>query len=118
MMQGSGNPVFEKFTERNWRILEVLLGVARELGRSPAQVAINWVTRRPGVTSTLIGASKASQLTDNLSALEFDLPTELVQKLEESGRPESVFPYMFFQPAMQGMLTGGARVRREPRGFR
>jgi aryl-alcohol dehydrogenase-like predicted oxidoreductase len=116
--KGSGNPVFEKFTERNWTIVDALIGVAKELGRSPAQVALNWITRRPGVVSTLIGATKLEQLDDNLLALEFDIPTELSRRLEEVSRPDTVFPYLFFQPAMQAMLTGGTQVRKEPPWYR
>lgn len=111
-MRGSGHPAFEKFTERNWNVVDALLAVAAEVGRSPAQVAINWVTRRPGVVSTLIGATRMAQLEDNLRALEFELPAEAVARLEEAGRPETVFPYLFFEPAMQQMITGGVRVSR------
>jgi len=54
----SGNPAFNKFTERNWRIVAELEKVASELNRSMAQVALNWVVNRPGVASVLIGATK------------------------------------------------------------
>jgi aryl-alcohol dehydrogenase-like predicted oxidoreductase len=117
-VQGSGNPIFEKFTPRNWKIVDTLLSVAKELGHSPAQVAINWITKRPGVTSTIIGATKPEQLEDNLSALEFDIPEPLAKKLEESGRPEAIFPYLFFEPAMRSMNTGGTTVNVEPAWYR
>src|SRR6266581_3090972 len=39
----SDNPTFARFTEQNWKILEVLLDVSAKLRRSPAQVALNWV---------------------------------------------------------------------------
>ncbi len=114
-----GNPGFTKlFTERNFDIAETLVAVAKELGRSPAQVAVNWITRRPGVVSTLIGATKLEQLDDNLAALEFDIPAELSSRLEEASRPELVFPYIFFSPGMRGMLTGGVTVLREPPAYR
>lgn len=114
----SGNPVFEKFTERNFTIVDTLLEVAGQLGRAPAQVALNWITRRPGVASTIIGATKPEQLKDNLSALEFEIPTELGARLEEASRPERQFPYLFFSPAMQEMITGGADVHAEPAWYR
>lgn len=118
VMKGTPVPVFQKFTERNWQVLEVLLDVARELDRSPAQVAINWITRRPGVSSTLIGATKLSQLEDNLGALELDIPDELSRKLEAASRPEVVFPYMFFDPGMQGMIRNGTQIRGEAPWYR
>ena len=117
-VKGSGNPVFEKFTERNWKVLEALLEVAGQLGRSPAQVAVNWITRRPGVASTIVGATRLEQLEDDLQALEFDIPPELSRRLEEASRPETVFPYVFFGPAMRAMVSGGVPVRREPPWFR
>jgi aryl-alcohol dehydrogenase-like predicted oxidoreductase len=117
-LKGSGNPVFHKFTERNWRVVDALIEVANELDRSPAQVAVNWITKRPGVTSTLVGATKLSQLEDNLAALSFDIPEELSQKLEQVSQPELVFPYMFFAPTMQGMISGGVPVHAEPAWYR
>lgn len=118
VMKDSPAPVFQKFNERNWRLLDVLIDVAREIDRSPAQVAINWITRRQGVTSTLIGATKPTQLEDNLAALEFDIPDELSQKLDEVSQPERIFPYVFFEPLIQSMLTNGTQVRGEPPWYR
>jgi aryl-alcohol dehydrogenase-like predicted oxidoreductase len=113
------SPIFRRlFTERNWTIVDALAGVAKELGRSPAQVAINWVARRPGVTSTLLGATKVEQLDETLAALDFDLPASLASKLEEASRPDAVFPYFMYGPTSAGMFTGGTTVRREPTRFR
>ena len=118
-MQRSGNPAFEKlFTERNWSIVDTLVAVADELGRPPAEVALNWVARRPGVTSTIIGATKLEQLESNLRALEFELPAPLAARLEEAGRPETVHPYHFFEPGMRAMVTGGTTVLAEPAWYR
>jgi aryl-alcohol dehydrogenase-like predicted oxidoreductase len=110
-VRGSGNPVFEKFTERNWKITEALVEVSKQMGRSPAQVALNWITRRPGVASTLIGATKLSQLEDNLTSLDFTIPEDLSQRLEQVSRPESFFPYIFFDPAINAMISGGTSIR-------
>jgi len=113
-----GNPVFDKFTPRNWDILEALQMVATEMGKTPAQVALNWITKRPGVVSTLIGATKLPQLEDNLTALEFDIPKALSDKLEEFSSPPTVFPYLFFDETMQSMIRGGTKIRPEPTWFR
>jgi len=114
----STNPVFKKFTDRNWRIVDALLDVSRALERSPAQVALNWVATRPGVASTIIGATKMEQLEDNLRALDFRIPPELSDRLEEVSRPEPVFPYIFFSPGTQAMITGRTSTRSEPPCFR
>ena len=60
------NPGFQRFTERNWKVLEVLLDVAKQIDRSPAQVALNWAATQPGITSLIVGASKPAQFEDNL----------------------------------------------------
>jgi len=106
----SGNPTLKRFSERNWRILDTLLEVSRQLNRPPAQVALNWAATQPGITSTILGASKLTQLEDNLSAIEFSIPIELRQRLDEISAPESVHPYVFFEPFIQGMIHGGTSV--------
>ncbi|HEX3820071.1 MAG TPA: aldo/keto reductase [Candidatus Sulfotelmatobacter sp.] len=106
----SGNPTLKRFSERNWKVLDVLLDVSRKLNRPPAQIALNWAATQHGITSTILGASKISQLEDNLSAIEFSIPSELRQRLDEISAPESVHPYMFFEPFIQGMIHGGASV--------
>lgn len=118
LTKNSPNPLFNRFNERNWKIVDTVLEVASELGKPPAQVAVNWITKRPGVTSTIIGATKPSQLEDNLLALEFEIPAELSKKLDEASQLEKTFPYLFFQPGMQGMIAGGTALRSEPLWFR
>jgi diketogulonate reductase-like aldo/keto reductase len=87
-----------------------LLEVAKQVGRTPAQVALNWVATQPGVTSTIIGASKLSQLNDNLSSIEFNIPAELRKRVDEASAPPSIHPYMFFESFIQGMISGGTAI--------
>jgi len=105
------NPDFQRFTEHNWRILDVLLDVAKQIIRPLAQVALNWVVTQPGITSTIVGASKPAQLEDNLRFSEFEIPTELRKRLDEVSALEPVHPYVFFNPAMQGLISGGTSVQ-------
>lgn len=106
------------FTERNWRIVDVLREVSAELQRPMAQVALAFIARRRGVTSTIIGATGVAQLEENLRALELELPPALAARLEEAGRPELVHPYNFFVPGSRGLAAAGVPVRREPPWFR
>jgi len=92
--------------EGNWKILDVVLDVAKQINKSPAQVALNWATTQPGITSTIIGASKLVQLEDNLSCVEFEIPHELRMKLDEVSALEPGHPYEIFNPGMQGMISG------------
>ena len=118
LTHGGAPRIGDRFTEKNWAIVEALVAIAKELGRSPAQVALNWVTKRPGVASTIIGATKLSQLEDNLSALTFDIPAGLRQKLDDASAPELVFPYNFFKPELQQRMSGGVPVQAEPKWLR
>jgi aryl-alcohol dehydrogenase-like predicted oxidoreductase len=109
--KASGNPAFNKFSERNWRISDALVAVAKQINKSPAQVALNWVITQPGVTSTIIGATKLSQLNDNLQAAEISIPPDLRKRLDETSALEAVHPYIFFSGNIQDMVTGGTSVR-------
>lgn len=117
-MAGSNNPAFAKFTDRNWKIVEELERVAKEVGRSMAQVALNWVANRPGVGSVIIGASKPQQLADNLGALDFTLPKDLVNRLDRASAPQPQFPYIFFTGELQKMIHGERAVGDKPDGYR
>jgi aryl-alcohol dehydrogenase-like predicted oxidoreductase len=117
VMQGSNNPAFQKMSDRNWRIVAALEKVAQALNRSMAQVAVNWTVNRPGIASVIIGATKLSQLEDNLQALSFDIPADLLQSLEQSSVLDTQFPYSFFGPEIQGMIHGGVAVGNKPVGY-
>jgi aryl-alcohol dehydrogenase-like predicted oxidoreductase len=111
VLKDSGNPAFEKFTERNWRIVDVLLEVAKELNRTPAEVALNWVATQPGVSSTIIGATKMSQLEKNLAAIELEIPSQLRLRLNEISDIDQVHPYVFFGSFFQNWIKGGVEIR-------
>jgi aryl-alcohol dehydrogenase-like predicted oxidoreductase len=116
-LRDSQNPAFQKITERNWQIIAELEVVAKELGYSMAQVAVNWTTNRPAIGSVILGATKLAQLEDNLKALDFQIPGELSDRLEAISRPEPQFPYSFFDPNIQGMIHGGKPVGLKPMGY-
>jgi aryl-alcohol dehydrogenase (NADP+) len=60
-------------TERTWDIIEAVQGIAEGRGVSMAEVALAWVTDRPGVTSTILGARTLEQLDTNLRSAELHL---------------------------------------------
>jgi aryl-alcohol dehydrogenase-like predicted oxidoreductase len=113
-VKDSGNPVLEKFAkdERNWTVLDVLLRVAAEAGRAPAEIALAWVLGRPQVASVLVGATRVDQLDANLAALTVELDPASLQALDAVSAPRESELDHFFGETMQGMVTGGVRVRR------
>jgi len=118
-LASESDPIYRKFTERNWKIADTLDQVSKEMGRSPAQVALNWITKRPAVASSIVGASNLRQLDSNLTALDFEIAEEHWQRLEERTRPEAVPLYQYFQPGrFQDEIFGGTRIHREPRWYR
>jgi aryl-alcohol dehydrogenase-like predicted oxidoreductase len=97
--------------EQNWRIADAVVDIAKKIGQTPAQVALNWVASQPGVTSTIIGATKLTQLDDNFKALEFAIPAELRQQLDEVSALPLAHPYVFFGGVLQSMIHGNAPVQ-------
>ena len=116
-LKDSSNPVFQRLTKRNFAITAELEKVAREVGRSMAQVAINWVAGRPGVATVLVGATRKSQLDDNLGALDFELPAALRARLDAVSAVATSSVYTFFTPGMQAMQTGNSIVGDKPVGY-
>lgn len=82
-------------TERTWAVIDVLLEVAAEIGKSPAQTALSWVKDQPGVTSPIVGASKLSQLQDNLGTVGWSLSAEHREKLSAISELPGPYPYDF-----------------------
>jgi aryl-alcohol dehydrogenase-like predicted oxidoreductase len=60
-------------TERTWDIIEAVQSIAEGRGVPMAEVALSWVTDRPGVTSTILGARTVEQLETNLRSAELQL---------------------------------------------
>ncbi len=105
------HPVFERFTEKNWKVLDALLGVSKEVGKSPAEVALAWVVGRPGVTSTIIGATKRSQLDSNVAALGVTLSDSQRAALDAASALPPAHPYVFFEGTIQAMISGNTSRR-------
>ena len=61
------------FTERNFDVVDTLRVVSTEIGRSMAEVALAWAVARKGVSSVLIGASRAEQVSQNIASLDIRL---------------------------------------------
>jgi hypothetical protein len=96
-----------------------LLEVSKEIRRPPAEVALNWVATQPGVTSTIIGATKISQLDSNVSSLDFTIPAELRARLQEASELDpTAQPYAFFMSTLQARVKGNAAIRAWTRDIR
>jgi aryl-alcohol dehydrogenase-like predicted oxidoreductase len=84
-----------RMTDRAFATAEVVREIASESGHTAAQVALNWVTNRPEVTSSLVGARTVAQLDDNLGAVGWRLDREHVGRLDDSSRIRIGYPQEF-----------------------
>ncbi len=99
-----------KFVDRNWEILDVLKQVALECERPIAQVALAWVMARPGIDSTIVGASQMSQLQDNIAASDIHLSQLHTDRLNRVSAPPLGFTSALTTPVIRRMLFGGHAV--------
>jgi aryl-alcohol dehydrogenase-like predicted oxidoreductase len=90
-------PMAVTLTDRHWRIMDALNAIAADVEGTPAQVALNWVTTRPGVVGTLVGATTVEQLDANLDALQINLSADHLTTLEAASDAAPVMtPHSLF----------------------
>ncbi|CDZ40709.1 aldo/keto reductase [Neorhizobium galegae] len=76
-----------------YRVVDALQAVAAETGKSVPQVAINWLTSRPTVSSVIIGARNEEQLRQNLGAVGWSLTTEQIGTLDAASAVTAPYPH-------------------------
>ena len=101
-------------TERNLLIAQEVLKISKDIGRSPAQVALNWVRQQntfhklPNKIIPIIGARNTKHLDDNLACIDFELSEKQMQRLNEVSRIELGFPHDFLASEfIQNIIYGG-----------
>ncbi|AZQ45141.1 aldo/keto reductase [Nonlabens ponticola] len=110
----NGGEVSSKDNKRNWNIVKTLQEVSEEINQPMASVALNWTANQPNVASVLVGATKMKQIEENMKALNFEIPADLMQKLNEASAPQAANPYTFFQPKMQERIYPDNKVGHKP----
>jgi aryl-alcohol dehydrogenase-like predicted oxidoreductase len=71
--------------------------IASARNATASQVALNWLARKAGVTSIIIGARKTEQLEDNLGASTWSLSDEEMARLDEASAAPPIYPYDMHQ---------------------
>ena len=107
-----GERVTQNLGEKVYGIIDELIAIGKELGASPASVALAWVQGRPGVASTIIGARRLDQLDQNLAALALALNPDQVARLDKLSKPTLSFPMQFLNVATM-FSQGGTTVNGE-----
>jgi aryl-alcohol dehydrogenase-like predicted oxidoreductase len=81
-------------TEQTWNVIDAVQKVAEDRGVSMAEVALAWVTARPAVTSTILGARTLEQLEANLRSADLELTAAETAALDAASHPEVAdYPY-------------------------
>ena len=76
-----------------YRVVDALDEVAKETGKTVPQIALNWLLRRPTVSTLIIGARNEEQLRANLGAVGWTLTPEQVAKLDAASAVPLAYPY-------------------------
>ena len=97
------------FATNHAEILQTLFDVAKEIGKSPAQVALRWVMDQPFMTSAIVGARNAEQLSETLKAGGWRLPAEALEKLNKVSAQPTRYPRAFEDP-MPGRRNSAVKM--------
>lgn len=81
--------------EQGWKLIDAMQAVAKGHEASVAQIALAWLLAKPWATTILLGASRLSQLEDNLGAADLHLVADEVSRLDAITAPASLYPEWF-----------------------
>jgi aryl-alcohol dehydrogenase-like predicted oxidoreductase len=88
--------------EEIYKIVDELEIVAGAHNTTVGQAALNWVLRKPGVSSLIIGIRNAQQLAENMGATDWQLTPAEVQRLDQVSEPVKRHPYHKYIPVKKG----------------
>lgn len=76
-----------------YRIVDAIDEVAAENGKSVPQIALNWLLRRPSVSTVIVGARNEEQLRANLDAVGWSLTSDQMARLDAASAKTLPYPY-------------------------
>jgi aryl-alcohol dehydrogenase-like predicted oxidoreductase len=79
--------------EQVYRVVDAIDAVAKETGKTVAQIALNWLLQRPSISTVIIGARNEEQLRQNLAAVDWKLTPEQIAKLDAASAVSLPYPY-------------------------
>ncbi|KAM3098386.1 aldo/keto reductase [Phormidesmis sp. 146-12] len=95
-------------SERDLSIAQEVIHIAEAIGRTPSQVALNWLIQQKLGVIPIVGSRKLDQLKENLACTEFQLTSEQLQRLNQVSAIELGFPHDFLKsPMVQDFAFGG-----------
>jgi aryl-alcohol dehydrogenase-like predicted oxidoreductase len=79
--------------EHLYKVVEAIEEIARETGKTVPQIALNWVLRRPTISSAIVGARNEEQLRQNLGAIGWALTPDQIARLDAASEVPLAYPY-------------------------
>jgi aryl-alcohol dehydrogenase-like predicted oxidoreductase len=83
---GDGRAKYPMFQGHEWQrnqdFLDELRAIAAELGKTVAQVVVNWTIHQPGITAALCGAKRPQQIQETAGAMGWRLSAEQLDRIE------------------------------------
>ena len=80
----AGQNADNRFSDKNWDIIETLVDVADQEGQTPAQAAVDWLRSKSWVSAPIVGANTVDQLNSTIAGLDTRLSVEAVARLDEA----------------------------------
>ena len=81
--------------------MDELEKIAAGHGATITQAALNYLLRKPGVSSVIIGAKTPEQLADNLKTTSWEMTADEVARLDALSAPPRVYPYWMLERMVQ-----------------
>ncbi|MFN5919685.1 MAG: aldo/keto reductase, partial [Bacteroidota bacterium] len=82
----------KRLNERSVALTKTVMQIADEMGCNASHVALKWTMMQGFSSIPIVGATKVSQLEDNLGTLSVELSSEQLRRLDEASKIELGFP--------------------------
>ena len=82
---------------KGFLVVEELKKIGNKYGKTPSQVAINWIISKPFISSVIIGVRSLNQLIDNLGSVSWKMAKEDIVHLDNITKPELPYPQWFLE---------------------
>ncbi len=113
---GRIKPESKRLNERAVEITKVVMAIADELGVSASHIALKWTMQQGFSSIPIVGATKLSQLEDNLKTIDVTLSEDHLKRLDKVSAIELGFPGEFFaEEGVKNNVFGGFYDRVEKR---
>jgi aryl-alcohol dehydrogenase-like predicted oxidoreductase len=100
---------YEKASKDALATADKIVEISKEIDRSPAQIAINWIRQQQAQSQPIpiLGARSVQQLTDNLGVLDFELSPSQVEEIAGFTDFQLGFPWEFLhEPYVLELVHG------------